>query len=665
MDGDKDNLFDYNDQSFELENRDSHHSFLEEMDEYLFNRNIFSDIAESGRADLDYPQISAAHDFWIQNFLTECIAVANPHQDIHLLDLEIFRSRLSVGRKVFKDFKSLLNLEVSDGGATAPSCIKALLTILKFADLWDATEFTQNTNGLQTLVKAMTFFHSQNISSPSDPKLAQNLTSERLFYTQTIEDLALSYKCDVSLVQVAGAASGQIISPNLPISDGIRKVLVEVLDSIELVSSSTQTFGPPEEEVFRHFIEVINKKSENKVITKNSETVRIKKIVQDLGTSIELLELIMENLGIKATQSGLRGAVSTSEFNQIEKYFHSLGITKAVANGDVKNPWWSKTKVKVSVLAEFLGMTNAELLELCWANNVRVKTPQSTLVGAFIPILIRKARASGQVQGTIEQITIDQLGLLLRLRPDEVLDLCSRCEIIASDSQSLIPTSLLPKIKSVQKDKLTNQIATSPRSLLSSVKKPVANQLRISKLAKELNQTSTRIKLVCDRENITYSKMGLILESDLLKLTNGLKNLETFELTLIQSPDSPDNTSENQLTVMLTKYDKIDFRLMNLSGYDFHSSKFIECCFIQVNLEGADFKGSEILECDFKRIEGLLTDFSNCTIADSSFDFSDLECTNFENSKLTNVTFKDCNLQEANFVGSQLFNTSIPFIDPS
>ena len=290
-------------------------------------------------------------------------------------------------------------------------------------------------------------------------------------------------------------------------------------------------------------------------------------------------------------------------------------------------------------------MTNAELLELCWANNVRVKTPQSTLVGAFIPMLIRKARASGQVQGTIEQITIDQLGLLLRLRPDEVLDLCSRCEIIASDSQSLIPTSLLPKIKSVQKDKLTNQIVTSPRSLLSSVKKPIASQLRISKLAKELNQTPTRIKLVCDRENIAYSKMGLILESDLSKLTNGLKNLETFELTLIQSPDSPDNTSENQVTVMLTKYDKIDFRLMNLSGYDFHSSKFIECCFIQVNLEGADFKGSEILECDFKRIEGLLTDFSNCTIADSSFDFSDLEGTNFENSKLTNVTFKDCNLQ--------------------
>lgn len=55
-------------------------------------------------------------------------------------------------------------------------------------------------------------------------------------------------------------------------------------------------------------------------------------------------------------------------------------------------------KIKVSELAKKLGMTNAEMLDLCRANNVAAKTPQSTLVEAFIPMLERKARAQGLVR---------------------------------------------------------------------------------------------------------------------------------------------------------------------------------------------------------------------------------------------------------------------------
>ncbi|MFM8484308.1 MAG: hypothetical protein ACKOBT_13295, partial [Actinomycetota bacterium] len=55
-------------------------------------------------------------------------------------------------------------------------------------------------------------------------------------------------------------------------------------------------------------------------------------------------------------------------------------------------------KIKVSELAKKLGMTNAEMLDLCRANNVAAKTPQSTLVEAFVPMLERKARAQGLVR---------------------------------------------------------------------------------------------------------------------------------------------------------------------------------------------------------------------------------------------------------------------------
>ena len=55
-------------------------------------------------------------------------------------------------------------------------------------------------------------------------------------------------------------------------------------------------------------------------------------------------------------------------------------------------------KIKVSELAKSLGMSNAEMLELCKANNVAAKTPQSTLVEAFVPMLKRKAEAAGLVR---------------------------------------------------------------------------------------------------------------------------------------------------------------------------------------------------------------------------------------------------------------------------
>ena len=55
-------------------------------------------------------------------------------------------------------------------------------------------------------------------------------------------------------------------------------------------------------------------------------------------------------------------------------------------------------KIKVSDLAKKLGMTNTEMLDLCKAEGVTAKTPQSTLADAFVPLLERKAKAQGLVR---------------------------------------------------------------------------------------------------------------------------------------------------------------------------------------------------------------------------------------------------------------------------
>ena len=55
-------------------------------------------------------------------------------------------------------------------------------------------------------------------------------------------------------------------------------------------------------------------------------------------------------------------------------------------------------KIKVSDLAKKLGMTNTEMLDLCKAEGVTAKKPQSTLADAFVPLLERKAKAQGLVR---------------------------------------------------------------------------------------------------------------------------------------------------------------------------------------------------------------------------------------------------------------------------
>ena len=61
----------------------------------------------------------------------------------------------------------------------------------------------------------------------------------------------------------------------------------------------------------------------------------------------------------------------------------------------------ANNKIKVSDLAKSLGMSTAEMLELCKANNVAAKGPQSTLVEAFVPMLKRKAQLAGLVRDVV------------------------------------------------------------------------------------------------------------------------------------------------------------------------------------------------------------------------------------------------------------------------
>ena len=674
-----------------IENR---RPFLVEMDEFLLNRSVFSSLVDQDKDNSDLSKISASHDLWIQQFLTECVVSSDAHAKIHLMDIEVFRTKLSVGRKVFKDFKTLVKFEFEDNGISSSSCISALLAILRFADLWSATTITHQPNSIPMLIGAMTFFQHQGISSPSD----LNLIVPSLAYfgskaNQTIEDIAFSYQCDNSLIQIAGAARGHLIRNNSYISDGVRKEIIQFFDSIELTSSSVHFFGPPDQEILLSFNEVLMKKPVHSVKAKNPEVIRLKTIVQQLGTSIELIELIIESLDITATQRGIKGAVSLNDFSQIESRFKSLETdSKDYFSDDKDVISQTKARISVSELAKLLGMTDTEMLQLCRTNNVAAKSSGSTLVEAFVPMIKRKAKAAGLVRSVdapatsrakVERIKACDLAQLLGLSNAEILNLCEDCRIKAPTAQSRIPTSFIPLLRRQLTISPLAKAASSSvtrSTMLTSTPTPEANtrskdsseitlntyvsgRLRISKLAKELKHTPAEIKRTCDQHNITYTKMGLILESDFPRLINGLKHLETIGSASISGASLFNTRPEEQETKTLNQFIHQDYNHLNFSESELSNSRFEESNFILAVFVGANLKKSEITKCDFRRIEGFCCDFSDCTISDSSFDYSDLEGAIFRDSKLTNVTFKDCNLHDADFTGAQLVNTSIPIID--
>ena len=672
-----------------LNSPDSRRPFLEEMDEYLLSQSIFSDVLEPNIHEADQVKISPSHDLWIQQFLIECVASADPHEKNHLIEIEAFRSKLGVGKKVFKDFKFLLALKVEDGGLSAPTCVKALLETLRFAELWDVQPIANYPNGVSTLIKAMTFLQSQGILTPSDSKLTSQSIRRHSLSSQTLEDLVFSYKCESSMIQIAGAATGKVIRTNEPLSEGVRKDIIQVLDSFELTFTAVHSFGPPEREILLSFNEVLIKKPAPTVITKSTDTIRLKQIIHHLGISLELVELIIDHLGIRPSQAGIKGAITNDEFIRIQSTAQNLGIHRT---SETKNPKdevkMATAKIKVSELAKSLGMTNAEMLQLCQANNVAAKSPDSTLVEAFIPMLKRKAEAAGLVRSLdtpdssrlkLERVKASDLALLLGLTNAEVLNLCEDCKIKAPTPQSRIPTSFIPILRrqlTIRRPAPTRSRAATRVSVLPSIDSiaPVASErdliesnlvkaeiprLRISKLAKELQHTSAEIKIVCDEQNIEYTKMGLILETDLPKLKDALSKWDHGSTTTSPITESAETKPEHQESIIRNEFNDQDCNQMDFSEAELCDSKFLDSSFIQAVFAGADLTGSDISNCDFRRIEGFLSNFSECTITDTSFDYSDLESAVFTNSKLVNVTFKDCNLSGADFEGAELIDTVI------
>jgi predicted ATPase len=77
-------------------------------------------------------------------------------------------------------------------------------------------------------------------------------------------------------------------------------------------------------------------------------------------------------------------------------------------------------RIKISELAKTMGVSEAQLLALCRENNVPAKNSYSTLVEAFIPMLMRKAEAAGLITGKrVETKSPPRLGFSGRNKKEE------------------------------------------------------------------------------------------------------------------------------------------------------------------------------------------------------------------------------------------------------
>jgi hypothetical protein len=148
-------------------------------------------------------------------------------------------------------------------------------------------------------------------------------------------------------------------------------------------------------------------------LSNNHEIIHLVAIANDYSISLRSLRPRLIQVGVQIYSSPTEhilvehwnlvkdAVIGTDLTSDLKRLVHvsidkTAGATKHQQQPDPSDK--KNNKVKVSELAKSLGMTNAEMLELCKANNVAAKTPQSTLVAAFVPMLKRKAEAAGLVR---------------------------------------------------------------------------------------------------------------------------------------------------------------------------------------------------------------------------------------------------------------------------
>lgn len=333
--------------------------------------------------------------------------------------------------------------------------------------------------------------------------------------------------------------------------------------------------------------------------------------------------------------------------------------------GDAKNSATRWEGKRVHELAKELGMTNAEVIDLCHKLGIGVKGPSSTVIEAQADRLRSRAGRDGLIRDTQSTAAFEKPVIKIRaeLKSDQKN---KRISVLANELnvQELTLRWLIDAVRATVIEGKQPKINLRDEALVKAacevwanlpVDKNMIDRMRVSKIAKRSGATIKDLFKLCNDLNIKIQNKSFVSASD-----------GVFLQTLYsrKGTEAPSKNNEEVVPQQanVPGVERVQYRNTSYLRQNFAETSFVNSDFQQVNFGYADISGSDFTGCSLRdsqltRVRAVGSVFVNAKISNCSFDFADLTGANFLDSEVSAVSFRKATFAETTWFDGRLINS--------
>lgn len=332
---------------------------------------------------------------------------------------------------------------------------------------------------------------------------------------------------------------------------------------------------------------------------------------------------------------------------------------------DAKNSATRWEGKRVHELAKELGMTNAEVIDLCHKLGIGVKGPSSTVIEAQADRLRSRAGRDGLIRDTQSTAAFEKPVIKIRaeLKSDQKN---KRISVLANELnvQELTLRWLIDAVRATVIEGKQPKINLRDEALVKAacevwanlpVDKNMIDRMRVSKIAKRSGATIKDLFKLCNDLNIKIQNKSFVSASDGVFL----QTLYSRKGTEAPSKNNEEVVPQqaNVLGVERVQYRNTSYLRQNFAETSFVNSDFQQVNFGYADISGSDFTGCSLRDSQLTRVRAVGSVFVNAKISNCSFDFADLTGANFLDSEVSAVSFRKATFAETTWFDGRLINS--------
>lgn len=333
---------------------------------------------------------------------------------------------------------------------------------------------------------------------------------------------------------------------------------------------------------------------------------------------------------------------------------------------DAKNsaPSFKKGK-RIHELAKELGMTNAEVIDLCHKLGIGVKGPSSTVIEQQADRLRARAERDGLIRDTQSTAAFEKPVLKVLIEP-KTNQKNKRISVLANELnvQELTLRWLIDAVRATVIEGKQPKINLKDEALVKAacevwaslpVDTNMIDRMRVSKIAKRSGATIKDLFKLCNDFNIKIQNKSFVSASDgvFLQTLYSRNNVQAHprrdEEIVLEKTNAP--------SVERVQYRNTSYLRQNFVGTSFVNSDFAQVNFGYADISGSDFTGCSLKDSQFTRVRAVGSVFINAKVSNCSFDFADLTGASFLESELSAVSFRKAIFDGTVWIDGRLINS--------